>query len=173
MIILISIGLCLYAFIRFSMEKQLKGETNDLSRYMEIRNQYQAFMQHFPETIPIDATEVKFHYHPSFMQGGTVIQLQLQLSKNHIDKLTDEYSQKATLILRGGNVVKDASDGQSIPNPQIWVKEDSKDFENRFSTYFLHLEPLGEENFLWNHGITYGAMINQEQRVVIYWAEEW
>jgi hypothetical protein len=173
MVILAFIGLCLYMSIRFSIERRPIGEIDDISRYAEIRNQYQGIMQHFPEPLPADATEVKFHYHPSFMQGGTVIQLRLQLPKNQVEKLTDEYYQTATLILHNGNVVKGGSDEGGIPHPQIWVQEDTKGFEKGSFTFFLHEEPLGEENFLWNHGTTYGVMINQEEQVVIYWAEEW
>ncbi len=173
MVTLVFIGLCLYTVIRFSMEKRLVGEVEDLSRYAEIRNQYPGIMQHFPETIPADATRAKFHFHPSFMQGGTVIQLRLQFPKDQIDKLADDYTAKATLILHNGDVVKGASDRGDIPHPRIWVQEETKGFDKDCFTFFLHEEPLGEENSLWNHGITYGAMINQEEQTVIYWAEEW
>jgi hypothetical protein len=130
-------------------------------------------MRHFPETIPADATGIKFHYHPAFVQGGTAIQLKLQLPNDQVDKLAEEYSQKATLILQDGNVVKGASDGGDIPHPQLWVAADTKDLQEQYAAFFLHTEPLGEDNFLWNHGISYGAMINQGEHVVIYWAEEW
>lgn len=88
---------CLGLFILAQVVFKPPAEITDVSRYTEIHNQYwhPKLVRHFPENIPVNATDVRMAYLPSFLQGGAYFQLKLKLPADEIDDLLHGFSTTA------------------------------------------------------------------------------
>jgi hypothetical protein len=156
--------------------------------------------QHFPDTIPPNATEVLFFYTPKNLQGAEIIGL------SYILPLEDIQAEIATLSKKAKRVIEiTEKDYQSHPK-LIWEKlDDSTDtvYESPDTLeYHLNNSDLNDLEFplppfvgdlaevpqqatiiyldakntsgaeWWNHGYTYGILIRHNQRI-LYWAMRW
>lgn len=84
--ILVTVGASIFFVVSFG--KALQPIT-DAGRYEEIRSRWHAdYVQHFPQNIPKDATDVKFYFSQHFPgQGGMQMQLPCTLPPDRIKEL--------------------------------------------------------------------------------------
>ncbi|MEM0979269.1 MAG: hypothetical protein AAGH78_03245, partial [Cyanobacteria bacterium P01_H01_bin.58] len=75
----------------------------DVSRYEEVRSLYESadLVNHFPASIPPEATNVAFYYFPGMLQGGMTLQLRLQLPAAQWEARRTEYESVIQYRLAG------------------------------------------------------------------------
>ncbi len=141
----------------------------DVSQYSEIRNEWyqQWLIEHFPEQIPENATDVHLMYSPPFFQKGALLQLWLKLPKDEIKKLQAEYSE---IVLEKGDERKYLS--RSYPALSMYHKSD-KPGEVILSAGYEVIVLGTESRDDGNHGHTYGVAINSLTSEILYWTETW
>ncbi len=148
----------------------------DVSQYDEIRQQMgdSELTQHFPSSIPENASDVKFEYLPKFLQGGAHIQLRLQLPQNEIADLLKEYRSKAKFNFVGGDRYEHSNEPSGVPTTYFHTSGiDDRSFPDTYEIFVLNAQPGGTPDFQWNHGYSYGVVISLEKSEIIYWAEYW
>jgi len=154
----------------------------DISEYPEIRNGYWGkrshLLQHFPETIPPEATETQMYF-VSTLVGGNVFQLKLTLPPSNIDELWEQYRAKATSEVY---VRRDMAEGreekiiqsQEIPTVHSYTSGSSDlEFPDSYEIIVLYAEASGSDENLWNHGAVSGVSIDKSAAEIVYWAEDW
>ncbi len=144
----------------------------DANRYSEVLESItpKTVIEHFPERIPSEASDVRFAYQPKIMQGAMFLELLMTLPENQINELQDKY---------GDLEQYHYSDeiGPDIPEPILYLISDKNDenngYDQNFSIYLISAEPAGKEDFIWNHGTMYGVGINKTTLQAIYWFQYW
>lgn len=153
----------------------VRGAVTDVAQYTEIRAQLgdSIAVRHFPQTIPSDATDVRFFYEPGFLQGGTILQLKLKLPANRIDELYSQYRNMAIYTFVGGDT-NQANLLDDVPIPFFYASDnDEHSFPATYEIIVLGAEPYGKPDFKWNHGTTYGVAIDKSGSEIVYWLEDW
>ena len=148
----------------------------DVSQYDEIRQQMSdsGLTQHFPSSIPENATDVKFEYLPKFLQGGGYIQLRVKLPLSEIEDLLTKYRSRAKYKFIGGDRSDHANEPGGVPTTNFHTGgADDRSFPNTYETLVLNAQPGDTPDFEWNHGYSYGVVISTENSEIIYWAEYW
>jgi hypothetical protein len=148
----------------------------DVNRYPEFQAELKdsKLFQHFPDTIPTNATDVKFYMLPAFLQGGTIIELKYRLSQEEITALL--YDFRSSAVVHTGNCYLSDTD---------YPIEDMSSFCKRYLTsdmfpvnsnpevFILDSIPEGEPDFIWNHGSCYGVAIDLKSSTILYWLDDW
>ena len=92
--LLIALLVALMAWIITDLNSSLKTVT-DVAQYSRILNnpwKDSPLVQHFPKKIPDEAKNVKIYYVPGFMQGGSILQLQMTLPPAQIAEIQATHS---------------------------------------------------------------------------------
>ncbi len=148
----------------------------DSSQYGEIVSQIgeSELTSHFPDSIPSNATNVKFYYFGGFMQAGASIQLRYKLQDDEINDLKYHFQSIAKYEIQDGGIDYDETILDAVPIPSFLTSgtEEYK-FPENYSILIIEAEPLGSQDFIWNHGYSYGVVISVEEAEIIYWAEDW
>lgn len=145
----------------------------DVNRYSEVIESItpKTVIEHFPERIPAEASNVKFAYQPRIMQGAMFVELLMTLPEKQINELQDKYGEIEQYHYSEEIGLTD------IPEPILYLISDKSDenngFDQNFSIYLISAEPAGTEDFIWNHGTMYGVGINNTTFQVIYWLQYW
>jgi len=139
-------------------------ETTDVAAYTNTLKDWSAtgLVSHFPLSVPPHAKNVKFAAHPKILQGGTYIQLRMQLPADEIAAIEKQFEKTATVY-----------DG-SYPPPSFRTSDDSKatlDFPSHYTLYVLSVKDHTPPS--WNHGEKNGAAVSTADNEVVYWAEAW
>jgi hypothetical protein len=142
----------------------------DENRYVEVMNSFENHpaIQHFPKTIPSNATQVEFVYEPKRMQGAMFVELLVTLPEDEVEKIESEYKELAKYQFDATGIPEDGP----VPIPYLLSDENNKPSEN-FNFFVLDAQPGGKEDHPWNHGIYYGIGINKRTLQVIYWCKYW
>lgn len=175
-------GISFWFFIEFKAVGR-SSETNwiitDLSQYAEVRREWrhnQALIAHFPQQIPIVATDAHLMYSPPFIQKGANLQLRFKLPPAEIKRLLAEYGKIAIQKYEGQEegTAQYMRKGY-LPLPLFHVNDDPLGviLPKDYVIIVLGAEPQGEPDFVWNHGYTYGVAINETISEILYWAEDW
>ena len=121
---------------------------------------------------------MKFYYRAGLFQGGTTIELRMQMPQKEFEAIVQNHRTFAILIL----------DHLGEPIEAMLEAKDSHELSLHFYTvsreefgdeYQLGPLPGGYKIFLlhlkghWNHGKTAGIAVNQARKEIIYWAESW
>ena len=145
---------------------------------LNFRWENRSIVEHFPSEIPEEAKNVEFYYRAGLFQGGTTIELRMQMPQKEFDAIVRNHRTVAILIL----------DHLGKPIEARLAAKDSHELSLHFYTvpreefgdeYQLGPLPGGYQIFLlhlkghWNHGKTAGIAVNQTKKEVIYWAESW
>jgi hypothetical protein len=153
--------------------------TTDLAQYSQIRNGFEwdnKLTEHFPEQIPSNATDIHLMYSPPFMQKGANFQLRFKLPPSEIERLLAEYGEVAKQKYEGHQGgASDYMHKSYLPLPPFHINDDPGGtiLPKDYVIIVLGAEPRGQEDFLWNHGYTYGVAINESISEILYWAEYW
>lgn len=145
---------------------------------LKFRWENRSLVGHFPSEIPEEAKNVKFYYRAGLMQGGTTIELRMQMPQKEFDTILQEHRPFAQLIL------------DHLGKP-IETRLEAKDsYELSLHFYTVSKEEFGDEYHIgplpggykilllhlkghWNHGKTAGIAVNQTRKEIIYWAASW
>ena len=150
--------------------QEMIGEITDVAEYTTILEAYgnSKFIQHFPQSIPSDATNPKLHFHPRIMQGAEVFQLRLKLPNNHIQSEKVRFAESAEFVFTG------LETPDTFFLPYLWVSDDkTSKFPPHFTTLVLKAVPAGNPEQEWNHGYMYGVSISESTLEIVYWFEYW
>jgi len=145
---------------------------------LKFRWENRSLVEHFPSEIPEEAKNVKFYYRAGMMQGGTTIELRMQMPHKEFDAIIQQHRTVAMLIL------------DHFGKPIETSPETKDSYELSLHFYTVSREEFGDEYhegplpsgyiiFLlhlkgnWNHGKEAGIAVNQTRREIIYWAESW
>jgi hypothetical protein len=156
----------------------------DVARYSEIRDDdwhNGPLVQHFPDKIPADATDVHVLYSLPFMQKGAYFQLRFKLPPQQIADLLAEYNARATWKYEGCAYSDQGCYiiGENDPPLPYFYLDDGPEGVVRplnYTTFVLGAQLRGGSeppDFPWNHGHTYGIAVNSSTSEVLYWAEAW
>jgi hypothetical protein len=154
----------------------IRGAVTDVAQYSETLAQLGDYVpsRHFPQTIPPDATEVRFYFLPSFLQGGTIMQLRLKLPVDQIDELYSQFGNAAIHTFVGGDTNIHANLPDGVPTTFFYTSDsDQPSFPVTYEIIVLGAEPYGKPDLIWNHGISYGVAIDKSSSVIVYWLEDW
>jgi len=152
-----------------AQEAEENWVVTDISQYPEIRDEwYQKWLiEHFPEQIPENATEIHLMYSPPFLQKGALLQLWLRLPEDEIKRLWAHYSEIA-LEKEGEQTYLP----RSYTALNMYHKTDKPEGEMLPVGYEIMV--LGAESRdNGNHGYTYGVAINNVTSEILYWSETW
>lgn len=165
-------------FVNVAAAAFLGGTTviDDPSRYPAILEEMgdSELIRHFPTQIPDTAANVKFVYFGGFLQGGAYIQLRLQLPRDEITKIYNEYRSIAQYKFIGGDRNTHANELYGVPTTNFYTSgTDNFTFPNTYEILVLNVQPGDDPEFEWNHGYSYGVAISTMNSEIIYWAEDW
>jgi hypothetical protein len=142
----------------------------EVSRYSEVMESSDdtPLLDHFPETIPSEASNVKFAYQPRIMQGAMFLELLMVLPEDQVDDLWTQYSGLEKYQFSEDKTLED------IPEPILFlIRDENHELDRNFVIFFIDAQPAGQDNFPWNHGTMYGVGINKANFEVIYWLQYW
>jgi hypothetical protein len=155
----------------------------DIAQYPTILHkswQDSPLVQHFPQTIPAVAKNVKIYYQPGFLQGGSTLQLQMTLPPAKIAEIQTQLRQVAQRRYIPG--AKDNSpteetsaDGQISVSFQYKFylgQPGDQNFPQSYEILVLS-DTRGAPSYDWNHGEMHGVAINIATSEIVYWAESW
>jgi hypothetical protein len=138
------------------------------------RDQVPELVDHFPDSIPEQAKNVRFYYRPHFLQGPLVLQLRVTLPAAEVATIESQYAPLATHSFQGG----DDNIHMNLPNGTATTFDftsspQAASFPASFTLYVLESEARGDGVNRWNHGSTCGLAIDKSQSEVVYWCESW
>jgi len=142
----------------------------------------QGLIEHFPEKIPPNAGNTRFYYRAGFLQGGSSIELRVQVPDNFVESVYAIYRPQAKAIFNGAEKLE-----RGAGNPDMLPKWSFFTFppdENEtpgthsllpkdFQILLLSSHPYKSNPSDWNHGQSSGISISRERSEIIYWAEDW
>lgn len=75
-----------------------------VSKYQHVKSlrwHRQRLVEHFPEVIPSSARGAKFYYRAGFLQGGSTIELRVQMPSEFVEQVWATYQPKAESVFNG------------------------------------------------------------------------
>ena len=157
-----------------------KGETETIinsSNYQDIRHNTwsnQTQINHFPATIPREATDVRVIYYPGSSEYGRIFQLRMKLPKQQIQKSLLKYRDTAKHKYQGGDTNDHANQENGVPTTFLYSSDlQAGTFPSTYEILVLNANNRGTADFPWNHGDSYGVAIDKITSEIVYWAEEW
>jgi hypothetical protein len=172
----------LVVWVNIDLHNSLKTVT-DVAQYSKILNdpwKDSPLVQHFPKTIPAEAKNVKIHYVPGFLQGGSILQLQMTLPPAKIAEIQAQLRKVAQRKYIPG--AKDNSptqetstDGQmsiTFEYKYYLGKSDVQNFPENYEILVLS-DTRGAPTYNWNHSQMHGVAIDPTTSEIVYWAESW
>jgi hypothetical protein len=174
---LLSVG-ALYLLGR-DFDESLKP-VREISRYREVRRSFDPdaiLINHFPLEIPHDARNVRLYFLPGFLQGAAVLQLRMQLSPAHVQKIQAQFRKTAKLkYIPGGksnNLQPETSpQGVLIAHEYIFHTGELSDrpFPSNYELLVIE-DTSGAPTYNWKHHNLAGVAIDPATSEVVYWAE--
>ncbi len=174
--------MALMIWISISLHNSLETVTN-IAEYPKILSERwnnSPLVQHFPQTIPPEAKNVKIHYVPGFLQGGSILQLQMNLPPAKIAEIQAQLRKVAQRKYIPG--AKDNSPTQETSaDGQVSITFDYKYYlgksnEQNFPKdheILVLSDTRGAPTYDWNHSQLHGVAINSTSSEIVYWAESW
>jgi len=95
------IGMTITFLIQFNWSISERKNPRDYSRTLTELHPQGYHLEHFPATIPADAKNVHFFYHPHFGQGAMLIQLRYQTTSALLDVLYQRYISQPHRVIHG------------------------------------------------------------------------
>ena len=148
----------------------LPRDVTDLTQYQDIlrnRWQSQARIDHFPDPLPSEATEIRLAYFPGFLSTDKHLQVRMKLPAEKIEQLYRQFSGKAVRKFKGGNWNDHANQVDGV-GTTFFYTGDAEDRRFPESYELLVLQSQGETS-----GVSSGVAIDREAHEIVYWAEVW
>ncbi len=115
-------------------------------------------VEHFPETIPAEAQDVRFYFFPGCFQADSFILLGFQVSEDHFQEYKNQFSPMVTKIHRGEDWLRVLSIYNQTERAELF-----KDF--------VVMQFDKDPNRIYEHGKEHGVAINDKINGIIFWAE--
>lgn len=137
------------------------------------RNADKEFFGHFPDKIPSNASNVRFHFLPKFLQGGGHLQIRYSLPPEEIEKFHSKFEKLKSCSVFGGDINSTLNDEKLMRITDFYTSGDKsqtfpKDYE------IMVLDPfVSKSKRNWNHGQAHGVAISKKKNEIVYWAELW
>jgi hypothetical protein len=174
--------MALVVWVNIDLHNSLKTVT-DVAQYSKILNdpwKDSPLVQHFPKTIPAEAKNVKIHYVPGFLQGGSMLQLQMTLPPAKIAEIQAQLRKVAQRKYIPGAKDNSATqetsaDGQmsiTFEYKYYLGKSDVQNFPENYEILVLS-DTRGAPTYNWNHSQMHGVAIYPTTSEIVYWAESW
>lgn len=155
----------------------------DVAQYSTILNnpwKDSPLVQHFPKTIPAEAKNVKIHYVPGFLQGGSMLQLQMNLPSAKVAEIQAQLRKVAQRKYISGAkdnspVQETSADGQmsiTFEYKYYLGKSGEQNFPENYEILVLS-DTRGAPTYNWNHSQMHGVAIDPTTSEIVYWAESW
>jgi hypothetical protein len=180
--LLIATIIALMVWVSIDLQNSLKTVT-DVAQYPEILNnpwKDSPLVQHFPKIIPAEAKNVKIYYVPGFLQGGSMLQLQMTLPPAKIAGIQAQLRKVAQRKYIPG--AKDNSPTQETSADEKMSvtfeyryylgKSGSQNFPENYEILVLS-DTRGAPTYNWNHSQMHGVAIDPTTSEIVYWAESW
>ena len=152
------------------------SDYKDVLEILEYRRR--PWLQHFPSSIPGNATNTSFYWGKGFLQADVFMQLRFVLPEAETKTLLNESLKKKTTIpakLKNSN-----RDRPPFTPLMAGVKEFIGDWPDDFEIIVFHYGGLGcymDEGYgtqeYWGEKFSYGIAISQCRNEVVYWTEEY
>jgi len=139
-------------------------------------------IEHFPETVPSRARDLKFYYRAGFLQGGASIELRLHMPAECVEDIYETYRAQAKSIFNGAEKLpSDAHNPNILPKWHFFTFPEDRNetsgvpplLPQDFEILLLSSHPYKPNPTDWNHGDSSGVSISKKRREIIYWAEDW
>jgi len=149
----------------------------DVSQYGSLLARWEpTSVNHFPVSVPDQATNVRVSYFPGFLQGGAHLQLRVKFPPDRIAAEQSRLSDSAIAKIVEGEVfplVANIDYIQSMPSPPFYTvdQDASLIFPDDYTIYVLSARH--GNSYPWNHGLTKGIAISRTRRELVYWVESW
>ena len=180
--LLIAVIIALVAWVTIDLNRSLETVT-DVARYSKILNdpwKDSPLVQHFPKIIPTEAKNVKIYYVPGFLQGGSILQLQMTLPPAKIaeiqTKLRKVAQRKYIPGAKDNSLNQETSaDGKTVVtfNYSYYLgKSGVQNFPENYEILVLS-DTRGAPDYNWKHSQIHGVAIDPTTSQIIYWAESW
>lgn len=148
-------------------------QTSDVKTYeralSRLKGSYNPALSIFPETIPTQAEEVQFQYHPAAFQGGELLCLKYQVSQSVIKHYQTMLTRKAIRVYVASQV-KIEETGVSASS-LLLLDYETKGLPRDLVLYFTYSQPLQPSN--WNHGTTAFVAMSQVRSELLFYYESW
>jgi hypothetical protein len=130
---------------------------------------------HFPVTIPPDASQVRMSHYPGFLQGGASFQLHLTLPAARVKAIEADAAAKAMRTFTGGGDTNNHwNQPDGVPTTFYYTGPDDRTaFPSSFTIYVLKATPAQGDEKTWDHGDNAGLAISASTNEVVYWCESW
>jgi hypothetical protein len=181
---LVAIVIVFYIFDATLMLWQLTPitTTSKYNNVMTLRWHDQDLIQHFPEQILPNAGNPRFYYRAGFLQGGSSIELRVQMPANFVEEVLTTYRPQAKSIFNGAEKLERGADNSDMLPKWSFVTFPPDENETLgthtllpkdFEILLLSSEPYTSNPTDWNHGKATGISISRQRGEIIYWAEDW
>ena len=130
----------------------------------------------------MNAGNPRFYYAAGLLQGGSTIELRVQMPARDVEDVYATYRPQAKAVFNGGDKLEQGIEKQDILpkwNFMTFTPDENetlgfhsllpKDFE----ILLLTAQPYKSSPMDWNHGRSSGISVSRQRREVIYWAEVW
>lgn len=154
-------------FFYISFKDSTKSITNAkyYNRILRIYNhEKNPLINHFPSSIPKDASNVEFLEHPQFLQGTAEIYLKYQLPNEELESLEKQLNNNHYKLLNNSWIIENKLE---VPEK---IKEFSKSISNS-KIFLINGEYAENENG--SNGNSYGLALNYDDNSVMYWSQTW
>lgn len=168
----IVVGACLagvtacVGLVAYQLNEQTKVTTK-VAAYPRLLRDWSetGLVDHFPKTIPADATDVSLSVFPGFLQGSGWFQLRMKLPRKALEAIN---AQAAARAIR---TCPDQCE-MALDDPQLWMIPRLQagpalvgDLEDEFTVYAFETD--GD----WNHHTGKGIAISLARGEVVYWGD--
>ena len=149
----------------------------DVSQYGSLLTRWeQVSVNHFPASVPDQATNVRVSYFPGFLQGGAHLQLRAEFPLNQLEAEHSRLSHSAIAKFVAGEVfplVPNVNYIKGMPPPAFYAadKDTSLIYPDDYIVFILSAEH--GDSVPWNHGRTKGIAISPTRMELVYWVERW
>ena len=181
---LIGIIIFFFVFDATLMLWQLTPITR-ISKYRNVttlRWRDQSLIRHFPEEIALNAGAPKFYYRAGLLQGGSTIELRVQMPIKDVEEVYAVFRPQAKAVFNGTDKHGQQNDKQqglpkwnfmTFPTDENETLGTHSLLPKDFEVLLLSAQPYESNPMNWNHGRSSGISISRHRREIIYWAEVW
>lgn len=168
LVIAVVIGLGIAAFVTVACLFREPELTTRVSDYPSLLRDWSptGLVDHFPKTIPTQASGVSLSAYPGFLQGSGFFQLRMKLPPQEVEVIAART--KAAAVRSCPNQCTN-----NIEDPESWSLPDlvagttpERGFPPDFVVYALETD--GD----WNHPTGKGIAVSVARSEVVYWAEK-
>jgi hypothetical protein len=120
----------------------------------------------FPKQVPKNASNIKFHYNPAFLQGGEDLVLQFKTDSASIANYKVQFSEQANEFKTS---IMTSPDHDYVQRSFYLLGYNQ--LPSGYVCYWLYAKPYQTDN--WNHGQYSFVAINDELDTVMFAESDW